>query len=437
MSENAKVDLHELFVNIPEALIAIAPDYTVLEVTNKYLTLVLRTREQLMGSNLLEAFPDSPEDDSSKNTSLLRQSIDKTFREKIVNYFEPLRYDIVRPSAQGGGYETRYWEASHTPILDEAGEVKYIIRRTSNVTQRELAKRAHLEMENKFKYMTDAVPQLIHTADTQGNVTYVNQRWLNYTGLSAEELLGTGWRNTFHPDDLAAVQKKMDVALPPNEEFQAEVRIRNKEGNYRWHLTKSLPLVNLEGAVNMRVGSNTDIHDAKIMVQELLATNEQMSQLSDQVHLAFQKVEAERSTLERLILRAPGLFCILKGSELRFELVNPAYQELYPGRELLHKTVAEALPEIVDQGFLEVLQSVYQTGQDFVAEEIPFTLYRFADQAPETIYFNFTYQAIFDENNKVSGILGFGYDVTPQVTFKQKLKELGYDTNKSPLPSNN
>ncbi|PSR57498.1 histidine kinase [Adhaeribacter arboris] len=426
------MDLHELFVNIPEALIVIAPDYTVLEVTNKYLTLVLRTREQLIGKNLLEAFPDSPDDSNSKNTSLLRESINKTFREKKTIYFEPLRYDIVRPESEGGGYETRYWEASHTPILNAAGEVKYLIRRTSNVTQRELAKLAHLETENKFKFMTDAVPQLIHTADTQGNVTYVNQRWLNYTGLSAEELLGTGWRNLFHPDDLAAVQKKMDAALPPNEEFQAEVRIRNKEGNYRWHLTKSLPLVNLSGDVKVRVGSNTDIHDTKILVQELLATNEQMAQLSDQVQLAYQKAEAERATLERLIMRAPGLFCILKGSELRFELINPAYQNLYPGRELLHKMVAEALPEIGEQGYLQVLNTVYQTGQDYVAEEVPFTLNRLPGQEPEQIYFNFTYQAIFDAAGHVTGILGFGYDVTPQVIFKRKLKDLGYEVT-SPI----
>ena len=211
------MDLHELFIHIPEALVAIAPDYTVLEATDKYLAVVLRTREELIGKNLLEAFPDSPNNVNSKNESLLRQSIDKTFRGKKANYFEVMRYDIARPEADGGGFETRYWEASHTPVLDQSGNVKYIIRRTANVTARELAKQAQLETENKFKFMTDTVPQLIHTADTNGNVTHVNQRWLSYTGLTTEELLGAGWRQTFHPDDLAAVQKKMQEALPTNQ----------------------------------------------------------------------------------------------------------------------------------------------------------------------------------------------------------------------------
>ncbi|WP_205502810.1 PAS domain-containing protein [Rufibacter psychrotolerans] len=415
------MDLHELFVNIPEALVAIAPDYTVLEATDKYLGLVLRTREQLIGRNLLEAFPDSPVDADSKNGSILRQSIDRTFREKTVTYFEVLRYDIARPE---GGYETRYWEASHTPVLDQDGNVKYIIRRTANVTARELAKKAQLESENKFRFMTDAVPQLIHTADTQGNVTYVNQRWIDYTGLSSEQLLGTGWRQTFHPDDLAALQRKMNQAWPNNQEFQAEVRIRNKDGNYRWHVVKSLPLVDLDGTVKLRVGSNTDIHDTKLMVQELLESNEQLALLSDQIQLALQKAQAERSTLERLIMKAPAFFCILQGPEHRYHLVNPEYQKLFPGRDLLHKTVAEALPEVAEQGFVQILDKVYQTGEDFVAKEVPILIGRTSAQDLEQIYINFTYQALYSETQQIEGILVFGYEVTEQVKCTQKLQEL-------------
>ncbi|KAA5539801.1 PAS domain-containing protein [Adhaeribacter rhizoryzae] len=431
---NTPLDLHEFFINIPEALVAIAPDYTVLAATNKYLTLVLRTREELIGRNLLEAFPNSPSDPDSKNESLLRKAIDQCFQEKRTISFEVLRYDIARPESVGGGYETRYWQASHTPVLDQEGNVKYIIRRTANVTERELAKQAQLESENKFKFMTDAVPQLIHTADTQGNVTYVNQRWLAYTGLTEQELLGTGWHQTFHPDDLAAVHRKMLAALPNNQEFQAEVRIKNKEGHYRWHLTKSLPLVSLAGQVQMRVGSNTDIHDTKLMVQELLASNEQMAQLSDQVQLALQKAEAERITLERLIMQAPAFFCILNGPEHRYSLINPEYQKLFPGRELLHKTVAEALPEIVEQGFIQLLDKVYQTGQDFVAEEVPVKIGRTNVQTLEQIYINFTYQAIYNEAEAVTGILVFGYEVTQQVIFRQKLKELGFAAATSAQP---
>lgn len=422
------MDLHELFVHIPEPLVAIAPDYTVLEATDKYLELVLRTREELIGANLLEAFPDSPNDDS-KNEQLLRQSIDQTFREKTPTYFEVMRYDIARPEAAGGDFETRYWEASHTPVLDQKGDVKYIIRRTSNVTARELAKQAQLESENKFKFMTDAMPQLVHTTDINGNSLYINQRWITYTGLPAEELLGKGWEKTFHPDDLTAIRERMQEKRLNNEEFQAEVRIRNKQGNYRWHLVKSLPVISLEGTVTLRVGSNTDIHDTKLMVQELLASNEEMARLADQVKLAFKRAEAERTILEKLIMQAPAFFCILKGPNHQYELINAEYQKLFPGRDLLHKTVAEALPEVVEQGYIKILDTVYLTGQDFVATEVPIKIGRTNAQDLEQIYINFTYQAIYNENDEITGILVFGYEVTKQVLFAQKLNELGLKTS--------
>jgi PAS domain S-box-containing protein len=436
MPDHLELDFHELFVNLPEALTAIAPDYTVLAATNKYLSLVLRTREELIGKNLLEAFPDSPNNADSKNRSLLRQSIDQTFQEKKVIYFDILRYDIARPEAEGGGFETRYWEASHTPVFDQNGQVKYIIRRTSNVTEREVAKLAHQETENKFKFMADTLPQLIHTADTEGNVTYVNQSWLDYTGLPETDLLSKGWQNTFHPDDLVVIEKKMQGALLANQEFQAEARIRNKAGNYRWHVVKSLPIINLSGNVQARVGSNTDIHNTKLMVQELLASNEQMAVLSDQVQLALQKAENERSILERLIMQAPAFFCILKGPEHRYELINPPYQALFPNRDLLHRTVAEALPEIVDQGFVQVLDNVYQTGQDFVAQEVPVKIGPSNAQELNQIYINFTYQAIYNQNEEITGILVFGYEVTQGVLCRQKLKELGYEINEITLSNN-
>jgi len=126
-------------------------------------------------------------------------------------------------------------------------------------------------------------------------------------------------------------------------------------------------------------------------------------------------------------MQAPAFFCILKGPEHRYALINPPYQALFPNRDLLHKTIAEALPEVVDQGLGQVLDKVYQTGQDFVAQEVPVNSGHRNAQGLEQMYINFTYQAIYNENEEITGILVFGYEVTPNVLFRQKLKELGYE----------
>lgn len=176
--------------------------------------------------------------------------------------------------------------------------------------------------------------------------------------------------------------------------------------------------------IMMWVGSYTDIHDTRQLVMELLASNEQMVTLSDQVQLAFQKAEAERMAMEQLILKAPFFCCILKGADHRYELVNENYQKLLPKKELIGKTVAEVLPEVVEQGFTQILDKVYQTGEDFVAEGIPIKLDRYNTTDLEELFLTFIYQALYDEQGKITGILVFGHDVTEQEKFKLKVRDL-------------
>ena len=182
------------------------------------------------------------------------------------------------------------------------------------------------------------------------------------------------------------------------------------------------------GQVSMRVGSYADIHETKRLVEELLASNEQMSALADQVQEAYRKAETERKTLERLIMESPAFFCILKGPEHRYDLVNQNYQRLFPNRALLGRTVAEAVPEVIEQGFIQILDKVYRSGETFVAERGRIHLDRFNTGQLEEVFLTFTYQPLFEED-KVKGILVFGYEVTQEEIYRQKLKALGIPLN--------
>ena len=106
-------------------------------------------------------------------------------------------------------------------------------------------------------------------------------------------------------------------------------------------------------------------------------------------------------------MQAPAIICVLRGPDHVFELVNPAYQKLFEGRELLGKPIREALPEIAGQGFLELLDDVYATGKPHVAREARAALNREA-------FFNFIYQPMF-EDDRVSGIIVFAFEVTAEV----------------------
>ena len=231
------------------------------------------------------------------------------------------------------------------------------------------------------------------------------------------------WRSLVHPEDLPPLIANAREAVKQNTEFQAELRIRNQHGQYRWFMNKTTP-VRLEEntAIRMWVGSCTDIHGTKQMVQELLEANEQMAALSDQVQLAFNKAEAERKTMERLIIEAPAFFCILKGPQHQFELINDKYQQLLPAKNIKGRTVAEVMPEVVEQGFIQILDKVYQTGKTFSAEEVPIALDRQATGELEKIYVSFVYQAIYDEKQQIAGILVCGNEVSENVRLRQQLE---------------
>ena len=417
------MDFFNLFSNVPETMVVVSPDFKILAATDAYLKLTMRTSEELLGKHfLLEAFPD-PTIPYEENP--VRKSLQRALETKKTDYLDVIRYDIAKPESEGGGVYEGYWEASHTPVLDETGNVIYLIQKTADVTGRESAQKALKESENKFRFMAETLPQLIFILDAEGKLTYMNQRWTTYTGVPVEKLLEAGLKEIIHPDEAENVVHRWGAAVKQGKEIQLEMRKKNAEGEYRWHLCKTQPMHNEEGNIVMWAGSCTDIHSMRQMVHELLETNEQMATLSDQLQKAYRQAEAERQTLVNLIMKAPAFFCILDGPQHRYTLVNEKYQQLFPNRQLEGRTVAEAVPEVVEQGFIQVLDNVFNTGKEFIAEEIPVKLDLHDTGKIDDVYLNFSYQALANDEGKITGILVFGYVVDEQVKYRQKLQELG------------
>jgi PAS domain S-box-containing protein len=134
-------------------------------------------------------------------------------------------------------------------------------------------------------------------------------------------------------------------------------------------------------------------------------------------------ISIERDRLRNFFLQAPAGICVLDGPELRFELVNPLYQQLFPGRELLGKPLLEAVSEVRDSAIWDILQGVYQTGNTFEGNELLIPLARTTEGPVEDRYFNFIYQARTDGNGIVDGILVFVIEVTDMVLVKQRFIE--------------
>lgn len=115
---------------------------------------------------------------------------------------------------------------------------------------------------------------------------------------------------------------------------------------------------------------------------------------------------ADRDRLALMFEKAPGFITILKSPEHVFEIANAAYRNLFGDRDFVGRTAREVFPELEGQGFFELLDSVYSSGERFVADQIPIQL------AGETRFLDFIYEPLTDETGKVTGIFVEGHDVT-------------------------
>jgi signal transduction histidine kinase len=128
--------------------------------------------------------------------------------------------------------------------------------------------------------------------------------------------------------------------------------------------------------------------------------------------LAKKQLERESQRLADLFQQAPAFFAALTGPEHRFELVNLTYQELVGQRDVLGKTLREAVPEADEQGFIQILDRVYQTGEPFVGRGMPIQLARARAQSLDLRYLDFVYQPRYEADGRISGIIVLGIDVT-------------------------
>jgi PAS domain S-box-containing protein len=138
--------------------------------------------------------------------------------------------------------------------------------------------------------------------------------------------------------------------------------------------------------------------------------------------LAERRDVAERDRLFRMFEQAPGFMAMLSGRTQRFDFVNAAYEQLVGHRGVVGRSVREALPELEGQGYYELLDRVYVTGEPFVGHALPVGLQRTPGAAVEQRFIDLVYQPITDPEGAVTGIFVEGSDVTERVVAEADLR---------------
>ncbi|MBF9239648.1 PAS domain-containing protein [Hymenobacter sp. BT683] len=149
-------------------------------------------------------------------------------------------------------------------------------------------------------------------------------------------------------------------------------------------------------------------------VTEAVSARSRAETLQAEVLAATRQQLAERDTFHEVFEQTPALVALVRQPGHRFEYVNPAYQSLFPGRLLVGHDLTNALPELRAQGFIDLLDRVYQTGETYFGAELPFVATPADGLLAHQEYFNFTLQA-FREAGYIAGISIFAFNVTEQV----------------------
>jgi signal transduction histidine kinase/ActR/RegA family two-component response regulator len=128
-------DFRALFEAAPGLYLVLDPELRIVAASDAYLAATMTRREEIVGRGIFEVFPDNPDDPEATGVSNLSASLDRVRRRRVADTMAVQKYDIRRPEQEGGGFEERHWSPENTPVLNERGELAYIIHRVEDVTE--------------------------------------------------------------------------------------------------------------------------------------------------------------------------------------------------------------------------------------------------------------------------------------------------------------
>jgi PAS domain S-box-containing protein len=159
-------------------------------------------------------------------------------------------------------------------------DIEELKRAQEEITERKRAEERLLESEARFQMMADTAPVLIWMTGTDGLCNYFNKPWLEFTGRTMEQEVGTGWIEGVHPDDVQGCLDGFFPAFHARRPFRMEYRLKRADGEYRWVIESGIPRYTGDGKFAGYIGSNIDITDLKRAEQERERLRQAQSELA-------------------------------------------------------------------------------------------------------------------------------------------------------------
>ena len=150
-----------------------------------------------------------------------------------------------------------------------------------DISEQKIAEEKIRQSEGQLRSLANSIPQLAWMTDAEGWIYWYNQRWYDYTGTSLEEMQGWGWQSVHHPDLIEDVTERFKKAIAIGEPYEQTFLLRSKEGEYRWFLTRAIPIRNEGGKIVQWFGTNTDVTDQRNTEEALKESEARFRLLAD------------------------------------------------------------------------------------------------------------------------------------------------------------
>jgi PAS domain S-box-containing protein len=253
-----------------------------------------------------------------------------------------------------------------------------------------------------FARLVDIAPSILYITEDDGRCSYLSQGWYDFTGQPDRTGENFGWLEAVHPEDLPKIKLEFLSANETRRPFAIKARFQVGEGQYRWCLDSGNPRFGAKGEFLGYVGSLTDIHQLQLTEDELQLTNEK---------------------LKSIFAVAPAGMALLRGPQHIFELTNNSYLEIIGHRQIINLPLAEGIPEIKDQGYIQLLDEVFHTGKNVHMNDARVMLKSKSGDSLEEYYFDFSYIQLKSFDGLPYGILIHVQDVTARVHSRKLTEE--------------
>jgi PAS domain S-box-containing protein len=251
--------------------------------------------------------------------------------------------------------------ATFSPVRDRAGTIVEILSIAHHVTEALSGDRIRRESEESFRVMADSTPVMIKSAGVDGELDFVNKAFLNFTGRRMDEMLGIGWAEDIHPEDLQGCFEFRVTAFCERRLFQHEYRLRRHDGEYRWIIDTDVPRFDADGKFIGYVGSNVDITDRK-HAEELEARVNERTRIARELHdtllQSFHGLLLRFQTASTLLPSRPE-----EAREILEKAINAASQAIIEGRDAV-QALRSSTAEIND-----LAAAIKTFGEELTARE--------------------------------------------------------------------